>query len=56
MNGGTTSYLEIIESALAVMDVHQLVVPWPVAYSDEDNGQREMTAKRQTHTMYHFPP
>jgi hypothetical protein len=45
MHGGAT-YLEIIESASAVMDAHQIVVPWPVANSNKDNGQREMTINR----------
>jgi hypothetical protein len=30
------------------MDLHQIIVPWPITYPDKDNGQREMTASKQT--------
>ena len=44
-NGSTTS-LEVVESASAVVERHLIVVPWPVPDPDEDDGEREMAASK----------
>lgn len=39
-------HLVIIRSASFVVDLHQIIVPWLAADSNEDDGQRELAANK----------